>query len=217
MANWEVETLTLTKDTSEADIKQRREIVDGRSYHTLSIYLCPILSTNLLHIPFRRSVVFVDQAPVRAAIFGRLLLLDGIDKAERNVLPTLNNLLENREMALEDGRFLSLRPSSSSSSSSTTSVMVTVHPLFRVAAIGSPVPPYPGRPLDPPLRSRFQVKIVFMFVCTSFKLALTYSYFTRLSHVLWIVSVWTPCYNASTHSYALTNQLRPTVGAICRV
>ena len=30
----------------------------------------------------------------------------GIEKAERNVLPTLNNLLENREMALEDGRFL---------------------------------------------------------------------------------------------------------------
>ena len=26
--------------------------------------------------------------------------------AERNVLPTLNNLLENREMALDDGRFL---------------------------------------------------------------------------------------------------------------
>ena len=27
-------------------------------------------------------------------------------KAERNVLPVLNNLLENREMQLEDGRFL---------------------------------------------------------------------------------------------------------------
>ena len=33
-------------------------------------------------------------------------MLDGVEKAERNVLPTLNNLLENREMALEDGRFL---------------------------------------------------------------------------------------------------------------
>ena len=28
------------------------------------------------------------------------------DEAERNVLPVLNNLLENREMQLEDGRFL---------------------------------------------------------------------------------------------------------------
>lgn len=33
-------------------------------------------------------------------------VLDGIEKAERNVLPVLNNLLENREMALDDGRFL---------------------------------------------------------------------------------------------------------------
>jgi len=33
-------------------------------------------------------------------------VLEGIEKAERNVLPILNNLLENREMQLEDGRFL---------------------------------------------------------------------------------------------------------------
>lgn len=43
---------------------------------------------------------------MRAAIEGRILILDGIEKAERNVLPVLNNLLENREMHLEDGRFL---------------------------------------------------------------------------------------------------------------
>ncbi len=30
----------------------------------------------------------------------------GMEKCERNVLPVLNNLLENREMTLEDGRFL---------------------------------------------------------------------------------------------------------------
>ena len=35
-------------------------------------------------------------------VFGNL----GLEKAERNVLPTLNNLLENREMKLDDGRFL---------------------------------------------------------------------------------------------------------------
>ena len=33
-------------------------------------------------------------------------MLEGIEKAERNVLPVLNNLLENREMQLDDGRFL---------------------------------------------------------------------------------------------------------------
>jgi MoxR-like ATPase len=51
----------------------------------------------------------VDQAAVRAAIHGRILVLDGIEKAERNVLPILNNLLENREMSLDDGRFLSTK------------------------------------------------------------------------------------------------------------
>lgn len=43
---------------------------------------------------------------MRAATEGRILVLEGLEKAERNVLPVLNNLLENREMQLEDGRFL---------------------------------------------------------------------------------------------------------------
>lgn len=43
---------------------------------------------------------------MRAAVHGRVLVLEGIEKAERNVLPLLNNLLENREMQLDDGRFL---------------------------------------------------------------------------------------------------------------
>ena len=32
---------------------------------------------------------------------------------------------------------------------------------FRVIALGLPVPPYQGNPLDPPLRSRFQARNVF--------------------------------------------------------
>jgi len=51
------------------------------------------------------STVFC-QCAVRAATNGRILILEGIEKAERNVLPVLNNLLENREMQLDDGRFL---------------------------------------------------------------------------------------------------------------
>ena len=35
-----------------------------------------------------------------------MLVLDGIEKTERNVLPVLNNLLENREMQLDDGRLI---------------------------------------------------------------------------------------------------------------
>jgi len=132
----------------EADLKQRREIING-------------------------SVVYVDQAPVRAALHGRVLIVDGIEKAERNVLPTLNNLLENREMALEDGRFLvhterydnlQHQPNSGSDSTlaSATAIkgeqvaLVRVHPNFRVIALGLPVPRFPGYLLDPPLRSRFQ-------------------------------------------------------------
>lgn len=37
---------------------------------------------------------------------GRVLILEGLENAERNVLPILNNLLESREIALEDGCFL---------------------------------------------------------------------------------------------------------------
>ena len=43
---------------------------------------------------------------MRAALEGRVLVLEGVEKAERNVLPILNNLLENREMQLDDGRLI---------------------------------------------------------------------------------------------------------------
>ena len=81
LAGREVEYLPLSRDTTESDLKQRREIRDG-------------------------TAVFVDGAPVRAAAHGRVLLLEGVEKAERNVLPSLNNLMENREMSMEDGTFI---------------------------------------------------------------------------------------------------------------
>jgi hypothetical protein len=59
--------------------------------------------------PFRAHVKHMSsycQGAVRAALFGRVLVIDGVEKAERNLLPVLNNLLENREMRLQDGRFL---------------------------------------------------------------------------------------------------------------
>ena len=37
---------------------------------------------------------------------------------------------------------------------------VPAHPSFRVIAIGAPVPPYTGYPLDPPFRSRFQARFL---------------------------------------------------------
>ncbi|GFO07343.1 von Willebrand factor a domain-containing protein 8-like [Plakobranchus ocellatus] len=76
----ELEYVSLSRDTTESDLKQRREIENG-------------------------TASYIDQSAVRAALEGRILVLEGIEKAERNVLPVLNNLLENREMQLDDGRF----------------------------------------------------------------------------------------------------------------
>lgn len=81
MMKRQVEYLCITRDTTESDMKQRREIVSS-------------------------SVEYVNQCAVNAAISGRILIIEGIEKAERNLLPILNNLLENREMNLDDGSFL---------------------------------------------------------------------------------------------------------------
>ncbi|KAM6284282.1 von Willebrand factor A domain-containing protein 8 isoform 1-T1 [Spheniscus humboldti] len=138
----EVEYIALSRDTTETDLKQRREIRDG-------------------------SAFYLDQCAVRAATEGRILVLEGLEKAERNVLPVLNNLLENREMQLEDGRFLMsaerydklLQDHTKSELDSWKIVRVSED--FRVIALGLPVPKYSGNPLDPPLRSRFQARDVY--------------------------------------------------------
>jgi von Willebrand factor A domain-containing protein 8 len=82
-------------------------------------------------------------------------------------MPVLNNLLENREMNLEDGthivhpsRFSLLRRSQRAHELSTDTTFVAAHPTFRVIALGVPVPPYKGFPLDPPFRSRFQARFL---------------------------------------------------------
>nr|CAG8451889.1 3329_t:CDS:10 [Entrophospora candida] len=137
LTNREIEYVSLSKDCTDSDLRQRREISGGTAY-------------------------YVDQACVRAAINGRILILDGIEKAERNVLPILNNLLENREMALEDGRFLvhpkryDLLMKSKNKSLMKNWKLVKTSERFVVVALGLPIPPYVGHPLDPPLRSRFQ-------------------------------------------------------------
>jgi hypothetical protein len=56
----EVEYLCLTRDTTESDIKQRREIIAS-------------------------SVVYANQCAVEAALNGRILIIEGIEKAELNI------------------------------------------------------------------------------------------------------------------------------------
>ncbi|XP_075708404.1 von Willebrand factor A domain-containing protein 8 isoform X2 [Rhinoderma darwinii] len=138
----EVEYISLSRDTTESDLKQRREIRAGTAF-------------------------YIDQCAVRAATEGRILVLEGLEKAERNVLPVLNNLLENREMQLEDGRFLmsSERYDKLLEEHSKEELdawkIVRVSEDFRVIALGLPVPKYSGNPLDPPLRSRFQARDIY--------------------------------------------------------
>ena len=107
---------------------------------------------------------------VNAALNGRILIIEGIEKAERNLLPILNNLLENRELNLDDGHFLvapdrydklvSVAKNSDGLNELKNLSLLRVHEDFRVIAIGLPVPKYKGNLLDPPLRSRFQAHLV---------------------------------------------------------
>ncbi|KAK0400469.1 hypothetical protein QR680_015263 [Steinernema hermaphroditum] len=137
LCNREYEYLPVTRDTTEADIKQRREIRSG-------------------------SALYTDLCAVRAALQGRVLVIDGVEKAERNVLPILNNLLENREMQLDDGRFLMPADKfdkllkNHSAAELEKMKLERVSPDFHVIAMGLPVPTFKGHSLDPPLRSRFQ-------------------------------------------------------------
>ncbi|CAJ1380979.1 unnamed protein product [Effrenium voratum] len=133
----EVEYIGITRDTTEADLKQRREILEGQ-------------------------LVFFNAPAVEAALHGRVLILEGMQKAERNVLPLLNNLLENREMSLEDGSFLMApgREEDISLAAEGGRCLLPVSKDFLVIAIGLPVPKYPGTALDPPLRSRFAARTV---------------------------------------------------------
>ncbi|KAK9507826.1 hypothetical protein O3M35_007600 [Rhynocoris fuscipes] len=141
LTNREIEFVSLSRDTTESDLKQRREIQSA-------------------------TAKYIDQSAVKAALEGRVLILEGIEKAERNVLPVLNNLLENREMHLEDGRFLIpaerydklLKEHGEEELKKWRLMRVSEN--FRVIALGLPVPGYQGNPLDPPLRSRFQARDV---------------------------------------------------------
>ncbi|GAA6012821.1 hypothetical protein JCM10207_005374 [Rhodosporidiobolus poonsookiae] len=136
LLNQPYEYVALHRDVGETEIKQGREIRKGG------------------------RLEYTDSAAVRAMKEGKVLILDGIERCERGVLPLLNNALENREMNLEDGTHIvsSARYDLMVRNGDDTTGFVPCHPDFRVIALGCPVPPYPGLPIDPPFRSRFQAR-----------------------------------------------------------
>ena len=138
--SWEY--VSLTRDVTESDLKQRREIYN------------------------RKDAIWTNQPVVRAALSGSILILEGLENAERNVLPILNNLLENREMHLENGehiisfeKYTMLREKYSEKELAMEGLKYA-HPDFRVVATCVPVPPFSGLSMDPPLRSRFQARYI---------------------------------------------------------
>ncbi|GAA5900077.1 hypothetical protein JCM6882_002608 [Rhodosporidiobolus microsporus] len=132
------EIVSLHRDIGETELKQGREIREGG------------------------ALEYTDGPAVRAMKEGKVLIIDGVERCERGVLPLLNNALENREMNLEDGTHLvsSARYDLMVKNGEDTTGFIPTHPNFRVIALGCPVPPFPGLPIDPPFRSRFQSRYI---------------------------------------------------------
>ncbi|KAF9648314.1 hypothetical protein BDM02DRAFT_3187271 [Thelephora ganbajun] len=149
MINSEYEYIALHRDVGETELKQGREIRRGG------------------------TLGYVDSAAVRAVKHGRILILEGIEKAERGIMPKTGKC-ENiaatghRSPALtgyrnlDDGTYIihSHRYELLDKSADEDRLFMPAHKNFRVVAIAAPVPPYPGYPLDPPFRSRFQARFI---------------------------------------------------------
>ena len=67
MLNAEYEYVALHRDVGETELKQGREIREGG------------------------NLVYVDSATVRAVKAGRILIIEGIEKAERGIMPVCSN------------------------------------------------------------------------------------------------------------------------------
>lgn len=71
------EFVSLHRDIGEGELKQGREIREGG------------------------VLEYVDSSAVRAAKLGHILILEGIERAERGVLPILNNVSRANELSRE--------------------------------------------------------------------------------------------------------------------
>jgi von Willebrand factor A domain-containing protein 8 len=142
-----VEVLTIESNTNVSDILQRLVEENGGGGHN---------AHDNVHT---KRFVWEDQATVRAALQGHVLILDGLHRAERNVISALNNLLSNRELSLEDGRSLvstkryKYLREEVWGKGKRNSLISPIREDFRVIALWS----RNLDRLDPSVRSRFQV------------------------------------------------------------
>ena len=67
----EIDSVLITRDTTDSDLLQRRELSKG-------------------------NVRFIDGPVVNAALAGKLFVLDGMERAERNVLVQLRSTTTSR-------------------------------------------------------------------------------------------------------------------------
>jgi hypothetical protein len=174
MINSEYEYIALHRDVGETELKQGREIRKGG------------------------TLGYVDSAAVRAVKHGRTLILEGIEKAERGIMPVSTQVSDRKtgpctdgndpgiEQPIREPRNVRIQPPPATARPLTGhrnlddgthiihphryelldksvdkgKLFIPAHKNFRVVAIAAPVPPYPGYPLDPPFRSRFQARFI---------------------------------------------------------
>ena len=72
LTNAEYEFISLHRDVGETELKQGRELRHGG------------------------NLSYVDSAAVRAAKHGRILIIEGIEKAERGIMPVSRTYLDPR-------------------------------------------------------------------------------------------------------------------------
>ena len=80
LVNSEYEHIALHRDVGETELKQGREIRTGG------------------------NLVYVDSAAVRAVKHGRVLIIEGVEKAERGIMPVSNSVFDSGQRIIPTDR-----------------------------------------------------------------------------------------------------------------
>ena len=144
----EREYLQLHRDTTVSSLLSSPSVEDGR-------------------------IVYNDSPLVRAAKHGRILVMDEADKAPVEVVALLKGLIEDRELALPDGRTLRYKVDVAGAVVDDT---IEIHPDFRIWALANPATyPFHGNDISgtmsdvfschtvPPLDSESQRRILLRY------------------------------------------------------